>query len=262
LLFAPVYFSRPLWSDPNWCYRPNYVVNLADLVSCLFVRPAYCHYYFGDYYDPAYVRLGFSPWLAVGARSRDPLFGYYRWTHRRDGWLADVRAREAGRLAGRLPRPARTLVVQNTTSPRLVTPLSQLPANPTLRLTNLTVAQVKDHRVAAQTIESLRRNRVEVEKVTGRAGSNPAVLRTNLSLPREAVTVRREVRPVAPAKPIHQSVAPAVHAASPARLPATHVAAPAATTHLKPAPAPRPKGTPAPHPQPHHNPPGHNRKSH
>src|SRR5262249_50791715 len=54
LLFAPVYFDQPLWTTPDWCYRPYYAVTLGGLFSSLWVRPAYCHYYFGDFYDPLY----------------------------------------------------------------------------------------------------------------------------------------------------------------------------------------------------------------
>src|SRR5262249_17893954 len=48
LLFAPVAFTEPLWSNPNWFFRPSYCVNLRGLLWSLFCRPRYCHYYFGD----------------------------------------------------------------------------------------------------------------------------------------------------------------------------------------------------------------------
>ena len=45
-------------------------------------RPAYGHYYFGDYYDDRYVVLGIRPWYYNAPRyGYDPLFTYYRWYH-------------------------------------------------------------------------------------------------------------------------------------------------------------------------------------
>ena len=79
LLFAPVYFNRPYWNDPGWYYRPNYGIRPLALLASLFLRPRYNSYYFGDYYDPAYARLGFQPWFTFGSRRYDPLFSYYRW---------------------------------------------------------------------------------------------------------------------------------------------------------------------------------------
>ncbi len=76
LLFAPVSFSTPLWNTPGWVYRPSCAVNVDNLLGSLFVRPAYSHYYFGDYYGAAYDRLGFQPWFTHGPRVHDPLFGY------------------------------------------------------------------------------------------------------------------------------------------------------------------------------------------
>src|SRR5205814_6457884 len=66
LLFAPVAFNRPLWLDPAWCYRPRFVVSIGAVLDSLFLRPGSCHYYFGDFYGPAYARLGFRPWHSYG----------------------------------------------------------------------------------------------------------------------------------------------------------------------------------------------------
>ena len=49
----------------------------------LFCRPAYGHYYFGDYYDDRYVALGIRPYFYYNSPrvGYDPLFSYYRWYH-------------------------------------------------------------------------------------------------------------------------------------------------------------------------------------
>jgi hypothetical protein len=52
----------------------------------LFVRPSYCHYYFGDYYDWGY-RDRYYASYAYGYGYRggyDPIFAYSRWQHRHD----------------------------------------------------------------------------------------------------------------------------------------------------------------------------------
>jgi hypothetical protein len=114
LLFAPVSFAAPLWNDPGWVYRPSCAVNYPCLLSSLFIRPNYCHYYFGDYYGQGYGRLGFQSWVGAGGRYYDPLYGYYRWAHRDNpAWFRDLQALDAGRRNGTFDRPARTLAEQN-----------------------------------------------------------------------------------------------------------------------------------------------------
>jgi hypothetical protein len=117
LMFAPIYFTRPLWTRPGWVYRPHYCVWDNFVLTSLFVRPGYYHYYFGDYFEAGYTRRGFVPWFQYrfGARGYDPLFSYYRWYHRTDpAWVYNMRTLYAERYSGRAPRPPRTLVQQTT----------------------------------------------------------------------------------------------------------------------------------------------------
>jgi hypothetical protein len=114
MLFAPVVFQRPWWRTAGWFYRPRFCLNLGGLLGSLFCRPRYCSYYFGDYYAPGYLRLGFQPWCLYGPRRYDALFTYYRWwNHRRfPGWYAGLRDVYFGRRDGRFLRPPRTFVAQ------------------------------------------------------------------------------------------------------------------------------------------------------
>jgi hypothetical protein len=136
LLFAPVCFNSPVWQSPGYCYQPNYCVDVAGLLGSLFVRPDYCHYYFGDYYGRRYAALGFRPWHAYGASHYDPLFAHAHWEHRHDpGWFRGLHSTYLGRLNGELPRPAHTLAQQhallhdphfhNAGNLRTVAPLNQ-----------------------------------------------------------------------------------------------------------------------------------------
>ena len=78
LVFSPVYFSGPVA-----VYRPGVCLDVGAFSVSLFCRPAYGHYYFGDYYDDRYVALGIHPWFYYSSPrfGYDPLFVYYRWYH-------------------------------------------------------------------------------------------------------------------------------------------------------------------------------------
>ena len=90
VVFCPVYFANAYYVAPTYYYTPSVCIETPVLTGYLFCRPAYGHYYFGDYYDPMYVRVGIYPWYAVheGRYGYEPLFVYDRWYYgRRDpGW--------------------------------------------------------------------------------------------------------------------------------------------------------------------------------
>lgn len=86
-LFAPVFFNRPIYNTPNWFYTPRVSIGLGPLHFHMFVRPNYCHYYFGDYYGPNYARRGWLPWNSFHRQRHgfDPLFAYNVWHYKRQG---------------------------------------------------------------------------------------------------------------------------------------------------------------------------------
>jgi len=118
VLFAPICFRRPIlhWAAFQWC--PAVVIQPSILTFHLFVRPRYCHYYFGDYYAVAYEGRGFRPWFHYhGRHGFDPLFTYYRWHNHRHmhdahwesnihGWFNHYRNNEH-------ERPPHTLLAQH-----------------------------------------------------------------------------------------------------------------------------------------------------
>src|SRR5262245_52107742 len=53
VLFAPIIVD-PLRVETRFVYTPAFVVRDTVVVDALFVRPATCHYYFGDYYGVTY----------------------------------------------------------------------------------------------------------------------------------------------------------------------------------------------------------------
>ncbi len=90
LIFAPVYFARPVLY-----YRPAVCVDVGVVTCSLFCRPAYCHYYYGDYYADSYVTIGIHPWFHYRSPryGYDPLFSYYRVYYRGDPhWESNLHA--------------------------------------------------------------------------------------------------------------------------------------------------------------------------
>ena len=98
VVFCPVYYDNPYYIGPNYYYSPSVCIDTPVLTGYLFCRPAYCHYYFGDYYDPVYVGVGIYPWYACHDRGYcyEPLYVHERWYYGRSepGWDAA----HAGRL--------------------------------------------------------------------------------------------------------------------------------------------------------------------
>ena len=113
MLFAPVYFDRPLWNTPGWAYRPQYMVNPLSLIASLLLNNGANHYFYGDYYGNTYANAGFSPWYNYGASRYDPIYSYERWSNRSNAqWLPGLRATFDGRQSGTLALPPRTLADQ------------------------------------------------------------------------------------------------------------------------------------------------------
>ncbi len=259
VLFAPVVFERPLWRTPGWCFRPRFTVCVdTSFFAALFVRPSCGEYCFGDYYDPGYLNAGYQPWCQYGPRHHDPLFAYYRWSHRDDpAWLRGVGATYAGRRAGDLARPPRTLGAQTAAgrraAPAMVQPLSDFRGG--LKLAAIDRAQVVRHQAAAQQIQNATRVRVQAERTGSRGRPAPAAPVIVHPPADHAAPRQHDVRPAAPVveHPAHAKapVPAAINKPAPQR----HVSAPpphAAATHAKP-----PTRHSSPHPAPAHASAGH-----
>jgi hypothetical protein len=134
-LFAPVVIERRFWGRPRWVYRPCCVIYQPALVCSLFVRPACDCYYFGDYFEARYRRLGFVAWVdfRIGRTCYDPLFSYCRWQYRGDRlWERNLRTVYVDRYKGTYPRPPRTFVQQTTV-------INNITINKTTNIRNVTM---------------------------------------------------------------------------------------------------------------------------
>ncbi len=114
VLYAPVIVD-PTVVTAGFYYTPTYAINDTVVVDALFVRPTYAHYYFGDYYGPAYATMGFQSAFVYSGRNYDSIIVYESWAHRsQPNWISLQIDVFNGRSRGVLPVPPRTLVQQNT----------------------------------------------------------------------------------------------------------------------------------------------------
>jgi hypothetical protein len=114
ILYAPVVIT-PGVVTVGFTYTPSYAVCDEVLVDSLFVRPAYCHYYFGDYYAVGYRGMGFESCVVYSNRHYDAIIVCERYERRRDpAWFSVQINLYNDRCAGRAPCPPRTLVQQTT----------------------------------------------------------------------------------------------------------------------------------------------------
>ncbi|HCE43913.1 MAG TPA: hypothetical protein DET40_10230 [Lentisphaeria bacterium] len=107
VLFAPVCFPRNFRVQPGFSYPLSIVVDIGLLKVNLFTCPRYSHYYFGDYYDDIYMRVGIYPRFEGGRRYScyDPVFEHDKWR----GRLQDPRWEDHERRDYELRRDNREL---------------------------------------------------------------------------------------------------------------------------------------------------------
>jgi hypothetical protein len=78
--FSPVYINSTVYAQPSFSWRPRFALNTAALMVNFWVRPNYCHYYFGNYYGGNYGQWGYTPMAQYwGRRSGwgwDPIVAY------------------------------------------------------------------------------------------------------------------------------------------------------------------------------------------
>ena len=83
VMYAPVVID-PDVVGVDYVYTPTFVIHHTVVMDAFFVRPCYCHYYYGDYYGPAYVDCGYESVVVYNRRHYDCIIVYERWDHRDD----------------------------------------------------------------------------------------------------------------------------------------------------------------------------------
>ena len=184
LLFAPVVFTSV--PAAGFVFTPSVVIDLRFLAGALFVRPAWDHYYFGDYYDPSYSKAGIYPWFAFH-NSRfgyDPLFVQTSFVYsRRDPqWLPRVRETFLTRRENPSARPPHTLRQFNdwvrkvdptgrgAESVAFVKPLADVTRlrDFPVRLERLDAARQTTTRTQSQALQKFRSERIRMEQDAAR----------------------------------------------------------------------------------------------
>ncbi|MCE9529723.1 MAG: hypothetical protein K8T89_01070 [Planctomycetes bacterium] len=121
MMFAPVYFDPAFRGRRDFVYTPSIILNTPFLTAYLFARPSYRHYYFGDYYAPAYLQAGVYPWFAFhnSRLGYDPFFAHSNWSNRRDPrWQANQRDNYWNLRQNENARPPQTYTAMRTAANR------------------------------------------------------------------------------------------------------------------------------------------------
>ncbi len=128
VLFAPVSFGIGITMVQGYHFTPSVRISLNVFSDCLFLRPGYHHYYFGDYYAVKYYRGGIYPWFSphVKRHHYDPIYVHQRWKHRHDrNWEKNLYARYQERRDNAPSRPLRGL--QHDAKPDRKSTISKTP---------------------------------------------------------------------------------------------------------------------------------------
>jgi hypothetical protein len=111
VLYSPVYFpSSVVYTRPGYRYSLGVTVDLGLLKVNMFCYPRYSHYYFGDYYDDAFINIGIFPCFESVRRHvwYDPIYQYDKWHSRDPRWDEHARNSYELRRNDRELRPPRS----------------------------------------------------------------------------------------------------------------------------------------------------------
>jgi hypothetical protein len=208
LPFAPLYIEANLRLSRDFRYVPRVVINTDLLVTHLFTRVRYEHYYFGDYYAARFERRGICPWFETQRIAYDPLYVHQVWRHRDDEhWAVNLRSQYEARRDNRMPRPpdtwrrqieeARHLSAELRPAYTITQPLTDLRRNQTV----FTLRRVDDQRrqALAQRAGEVRDLRQAREKWEPPA--QPRVTPGDARPPREPYRVTLDRAPITGKRP-------------------------------------------------------------
>ncbi len=210
LMFAPVYYPQPVYTQVGFAYTPSVAIVGSAMTSNLFVSVGTGQYLFGDYYASNFVSVGIVPWFSFSVVTGppvfyDPLFSYYSVVNVREnpGWAVQVREAYALRRENIALRPPRTYAAQvrvmrevsitrniNVIDHRnMAMPLRQLAADrlmgQNLRLERVAAAERQQIRQQAAELHQMREQRVQLERRAAESG--PASRPRTAELPRSPV---------------------------------------------------------------------------
>jgi hypothetical protein len=172
VLYAPIVVDVAIVGR-GYRYTPYYAVRDTVVLDTLFVRPAFGAYYFGDYYGPRYVAIGFEPGVVYGRRYYDPLIVHERWVYRDNPrWHEMQLTLVLERNAGRAPLPPRRFEIGRANV--MIAPAGIVLAAHGIKSVRLSeAARGQIHRETVARHEAMRDERIRTE----RAGGHPTAPR-------------------------------------------------------------------------------------
>ncbi|HQR08475.1 MAG TPA: YXWGXW repeat-containing protein [Gemmatales bacterium] len=115
LLYAPVYFTEPLWLNAGWRFCPSFGVSIGfgggwgwgwgGFYDSLFIGPGCGSFWFGGFWGPTCWGAGFRPWCWGGGNGfHNHCYNHYNWLNRNNpNWHAGNQAKFAARNFGAIP---------------------------------------------------------------------------------------------------------------------------------------------------------------
>lgn len=125
LLYAPVYFTSPLWLNPGWRFCPSFGISIGfgggwgwgygGFYDNLYIGPGFGCYWFGNFGGPWFWGAGYRPWCWTGGRGFcNPNYHNYCWLNRQNqNWHHNTQQHHAARTAGVIPGPGRNVARNN-----------------------------------------------------------------------------------------------------------------------------------------------------
>jgi hypothetical protein len=217
LMFAPVYYPQPVYTQPGFVFTPSISIVGPAVTANLFVQASTGQYLFGNFYAQNFVSVGITPWFSFSFASGpplfyDPLFSFYAVVNVRQnpGWVAAVREQYALRRDRVELRPPNTYIEQtriierNVNITRNVTvvdhrelamPLSKLAADPVagrgMRLVKVEEAERQQIRRQAAELHRFREQRLQQERQGAREHAAGVAARPRpMNLPHSPVAAR------------------------------------------------------------------------
>lgn len=256
ILYVPVYFDLPLWTQPGWCYMPWYNLNLACLTDSLFFRPGYSRYCFGNYYSSFYRSRGYRPWCYHGPVCHDPLFSYCSWVNRGNRlWERGLCDRFRARSLGTALCPAVTLreqtaLLHQAALLKVLNPhgLNLVRSPQSLRdarlVTKVPPAQILQHRTALSHLQQVGLSRSRAERTGASFKATPS--------PPNGGAVVSSFRLPIPHRVSHSPSEGTAAVAGPGKASSNLALAPTVHGHTNPATASTPRMTSPPAQGPRH----------
>jgi hypothetical protein len=213
LMFAPVYYPQPVYTQPSFVFTPSISIVGSAVTANLFVSAGTNQYLFGDFYAQNFVSVGISPWFSFSFATGpplfyDPLFSYYAVVNVRQNphWITEIRRDYVLRRDNVAMRPPHTYIEQTRLIERtgkidhnMATPLDRLAAERGMKLQRVSAAEREQVRRQIAQVHQFREQR-QLEERAGaraRAAGGAAARPRPMNLPHSPIAAHPAAHPEA-----------------------------------------------------------------